>query len=114
MRERLGFLKVLLMCGAVVAMISLLSTPVNAQGGGEKVYKAKCASCHGPDGAGATPAGKATKARDFCSEEVRKETDEEWIAIIVKGKNKMPAYDKKITEAEIKDVMAYIRGLCKK
>jgi cytochrome c6 len=114
MRERLGFLKVLLMCGAVVAMISLLSTPVNAQSGGEKVYKAKCASCHGPDGVGATPAGKATKARDFCSEEVRKETDEEWTAIIVKGKNKMPAYDKKITEAEIKDVVAYIRGLCKK
>ena len=40
--------------------------------------------------------------------------DREWTAIIVKGKNKMPAYDKKITDAEIKDVVAYIRGLCKK
>ncbi len=114
MGERLGFLKVLLMCGAVMAMMTLLSTPMYAQGGGEKVYKAKCASCHGPDGVGATPAGKATKARDFCSEEVKKETDEEWTAIIVKGKNKMPAYDKKITEAEIKDLVVYIRGLCKK
>ena len=113
MTGRFGVLKVLLLSGALVVMMSLLSTPAKAQGG-EAVYKAKCATCHGPDGAGATPAGKATKARDFCSEEVKKETDEEWTAIIVKGKNKMPAYDKKITEAEIKDVVAHIRGLCKK
>jgi len=85
-----------------------------AQGAGEKVYKAKCASCHGADGKGQAPAGKATKARDFCSEEVSKETDDEWTTILTKGKNKMPAYDKKITDAEMKEVIAYIRGLCKK
>ena len=101
--------------GAVLALaVALLAGPARAQGAGEKVYKAKCASCHGADGAGTTPAGKATKARDFCSEEVKKETDEDWTAIVVKGKNKMPAYDKKLTDAEIKDVLAYIRGLCKK
>jgi len=77
------------------------------------VYKAKCASCHGADGKGATAAGKATKARDFCSDEVKKETDEEWTTILTKGKNKMPGYDKKLTEAEVKDVVAYIRTLCK-
>lgn len=114
MSGRFGFLKIFLLCGAVFPVLCLLSTPAFAQGDGEKVYKAKCASCHGPGGTGATPAGKATKARDFCSEEVKKETDEEWAAIIVKGKNKMPAYDKKITDAEVKDVVAYIRGLCKK
>ena len=53
-------------------------------------------------------------ARGFCSEEVKKETDEEWTSILGKGKNMMPAYDKKLTDAEIKDVVAYIRGLCKK
>jgi len=114
MAGRSGFLKVLLLCGAVLTMLLLLTTPASAQGGGEKVYKARCASCHGPDGGGATPAGKATKARDFCSEDVKKESDDDWTAIIVKGKNKMPAYDKKMTDAEIKDVVAYIRGLCKK
>jgi mono/diheme cytochrome c family protein len=113
MSARFGLLKVLLMSGMLVTALCLLGTQANAQGG-EAVYKAKCASCHGADGAGATPAGKATKARDFCSDEVKKETDVEWTGIIVKGKNKMPAYDKKITDAEIKDVVAYIRGLCKK
>jgi cytochrome c6 len=114
MAKKIGFLKALAICGALVAALCLATTPAKSQGAGEKVYKAKCASCHGPEGVGATPAGKATKARDFCSDEVKKETDEEWTAIIVKGKNKMPSYDKKITDAEIKDVVAYIRGLCKK
>jgi mono/diheme cytochrome c family protein len=113
MTKRRRFLTVL-MDGTVVAAICLLATAASAQGGGEKVYKAKCAGCHGVDGAGATPAGKATKARDFCSDEVKKETDDEWTAIIVKGKNKMPSYDKKLADAEIKDLVAYIRGLCKK
>jgi|SRR5579859_1278562 len=99
---------------ATAAVCLLGGSPASAQDAGEKVYKAKCASCHGADGAGATPVGKATKARDFCSDEVKKETDEEWTQIVVKGKNKMPGYDKKITEAEIKDVVAYIRSLCKK
>jgi cytochrome c6 len=94
--------------------VALFAAPVRAQGTGEKTYKAKCAGCHGPDGAGATPAGKATKARDLCSDEVKKASEAEWTEIVVKGKNKMPAYDKKLSEAEIKDVIAYMRGLCKK
>ena len=102
---------------AMIAALStaglFLSTAANAQDGGEKVYKAKCASCHGADGKGATAAGKATKARDFCSDDVKKETDDEWTAIVVKGKNKMPAYDKKLSESEVKEVVAYIRSLCK-
>jgi len=98
---------------ALLGASFLFGGSANAQDAGEKVYKAKCASCHGADGKGVTAAGKATKARDFCSDEVKKETDEEWTTILTKGKNKMPAYDKKLTEAELKSVIAYIRSLCK-
>jgi cytochrome c6 len=114
MNKKNSVLEALLLSGAVAVAMFLLVSPAKSQGAGEKVYKAKCASCHGPDGVGATPTGKATKARDFCSDEVKKETDEEWTTIIVKGRNKMPSYDKKLTDAEVKDVIAYIRGLCKK
>jgi mono/diheme cytochrome c family protein len=98
-----------------VAVLCLAGSVVRAQdkASGEKVYKAKCASCHGPDGKGETAAGKVTKVRDICSDEVKKETDAAWTGIIVKGKNKMPSYDKKITDAEVKDVIAYMRSLCK-
>ncbi len=100
---------------AMLAVLGLAVSSVRAQdlATGEKLYKAKCASCHGPDGKGETAAGKATKARDLCSADVMKETDANWTEIIVKGKNKMPGYDKKITDAEVKDVVAYMRSLCK-
>ena len=114
MSKKASVVKLLVLSAAVIVALFLLITPVKSQAAGEQVYKAKCASCHGADGVGATPAGKATKVRDFCSDEVKKETDEEWTTIIMKGKNKMPSYDKKLTDAEVKDVVAYIRGLCKK
>lgn len=105
-----------LVAGVVVAaVLCLMGSVARSQdvANGEKVYKAKCASCHGPDGKGDTAAGKATKARDLGSADVKKETDAEWTDIIVKGKNKMPSYDKKLSDAEVKDVVAYMRSLAK-
>ena len=100
---------------AVIAMLCLVGSIARAQdvANGEKIYKAKCVSCHGPDGKGETAAGKATKARDLCSADVKKESDADWTGIIVKGKNKMPSYDKKISDADVKDVVKYMRSLCK-
>ena len=96
-------------------ILALLFVPAaRAQGSAEATYKAKCAGCHGPDGAGSTPAGKAMKVRDFHSPEVQKETDAELTDIIASGKNKMPKYADKIKEGEIKDLVAYVRGLGKK
>lgn len=80
----------------------------------EKLWKTKCQSCHGPDGSGNTPAGKKIGARDLRSPEVQKLTDAQLIEITTKGKNKMPAYDKKLTEQQIKDLVAYVRQLGKK
>lgn len=101
-------------CLAALAVMLLSSTPAQAQSAGEKVYKAKCTGCHGPDGTAATAAGKATKTPSICTDEAKKATDAAWTEVITKGKNKMPSYDKKLTEAEIKDVIAYMRSLCKK
>ena len=100
---------------ALLASLCLVGSIARAQdvANGEKVYKAKRASCHGPDGKGETAAGKTTKARNLCSADVKNEADAAWTDIILKGKNKMPAYDKKITDAEVKDVSAYMRSLCK-
>ena len=78
------------------------------------LYKAKCAACHGADGKGDTPMAKNLGVRDFASPEVQKETDEELFAITQKGKNKMPAYGNSLKDAQIKDLVAYIRELAKK
>lgn len=82
-----------------------------AQGTAEATFKAKCAGCHGADGAGSTPAGKAMKARDFHSPEAQKETVAELTDIITNGKNKMPKYADKLKDTEIKDLAAYCHSL---
>jgi cytochrome c6 len=76
-------------------------------------YNAKCAMCHGADGKGATQVGKKMGIRDLTSADVQKMSDEELIAITTKGKSKMPAYENKLSAAQIKDMVAYIRQLAK-
>jgi mono/diheme cytochrome c family protein len=96
-------------------LLALLFLPaLRAQGDAEATYKAKCAGCHGPDGSGSTPAGKAMKVRDFHAPEVQKETDADLTDIIANGKNKMPKYGEKLKDSEIKDLVGYVRMLGKK
>jgi cytochrome c6 len=78
-----------------------------------QLYKTKCAACHGADGKGETPAGKKLNTRSFFLPEIMKAPDAELIEITTKGKNKMPAFDKKLTDVQIKALVAYIRGLTK-
>lgn len=81
--------------------------------GAAEIYKAKCATCHGPDGAGQTPAGKAMKVRDLRSAEVQKLSDSDLQKAISDGKGKMPPYKSKLSVADISSLVAYIRGLAK-
>ncbi len=81
---------------------------------GEDVFKSKCASCHGPDGAGKTVMGTALKIRDLRSEDVQKQTDADLNRIITKGKNKMPAFDGKLKKEQIEQLVSYVRELGKK
>lgn len=107
-------LKYIVRFGALSLLAFSASLMSFAQNSAADIYKAKCQMCHAPDGSGNTPAGKAMKARPFNSPEVLKESDADLIAIIQKGKNKMPAYAGKLTDAQIKDVLAYIHTLQKK
>src|SRR5215469_8575441 len=71
-------------------------------------YKAKCAMCHGADGKG----GKMG-TKDFASPEIKSQTDAQLTDGITKGKGKMPAYEGKLKETEIKDLVTFIRSLAK-
>jgi len=99
--------------GVVLAGAAVLSAPARADNAGEATYKARCATCHGPDGKGQTPAGKAMKAGDFADEAVQKAGDSDLSDAIAKGKGKMPAF-KTLSAEQVKDLVAYIRVLGKK
>jgi mono/diheme cytochrome c family protein len=98
---------------AIGQFVLFASVTSLAQSSGADTYKAKCQMCHGADGLGSTPAGKAMKARPFNAPDVLKESDTDLTAVIKNGKNKMPAFTGKLTGAQITDVVAYIHTLQK-
>jgi cytochrome c6 len=76
-------------------------------------YKAKCATCHGPDGKGDTAMGKTMKVKDLGSAEVQKQSDADVTTIIEKGKKPMPGYEGKLTKEQIDGLVKYVRSLKK-
>ena len=98
----------------VFGVLFLLVVPVHAQGDAASLYKTKCSACHGADGKGDSPIAKKLGVRDFASPEVQKETDEELFTVTQKGRNKMPAFGNTLKDAQIKDLVTYIRDLAKK
>ena len=98
---------------AVILLAASMAVPAFAQGPGADTYKAKCAMCHGADGLAATAMGKSMKIASFKDPAQVKMTDAQLIASTTNGKGKMPAYTGKLTDAQIKDVVAYIRTLQK-
>ncbi len=99
---------------AVMTLLGLsLAVPAFAQQPGQADYQAKCAMCHGADGEGNTPMGKTMKLRSLKSDEDVKLTDAELFKDTKDGVGKMHGYADKLTDAQINDVVAYIRSLQK-
>jgi cytochrome c6 len=117
-KRRRNMNNLLVRTGSLIALASaslfLFVAPTTAQDDGAALYKTKCAVCHGADGKGDTPLGKNFKLRDLGSDEVQKQTDAELTAITADGKGKMPSYKGKLTDEQIKQLVAFMRSLKKK
>src|SRR5271167_4225769 len=99
---------------AISLVVLFASVTSLAQSSGADTYKAKCQMCHGADGLGATPAGKSMKAIPFNDPQILSKSDADLIAATTNGKGKMPAYKGKLSDGDIKAVIAYIHTLQKK
>lgn len=80
---------------------------------GAALFKAKCVSCHGADGAGNTPAGQKLKVRDLRSAEVQKLSDAQLATAIAKGKGKMKPFENSLSKEQINQLVAHVRSLKK-
>ena len=78
-----------------------------------------CMLCHGPDGSANTGMGKALNAKDLTSAQVQSSfTDVEAVAAIKdgvakEGVTRMTAFGGKLSDDEIKALVAYVRTLKK-
>jgi mono/diheme cytochrome c family protein len=97
----------------------LVAAPVFLLAGGDAaagkaVYDKKCATCHGPDGAGKEAMAKMLKVefRALGSKEVQAKKGEELRKDVTDGTGKMKPV-KGLTDAELDNVIAYVRSLKK-
>ena len=111
--SRFGVPRALASAVTLFAVGFVLAVPTRAQDAAT-LFKTKCAACHGADGKGETPMGKANKLRDLGSADVQKQSDDELAVTITAGKGKMPAYGKSLKPEQVKELVAYIRSLAKK
>lgn len=95
----------------ILALLVTAALPLAAAADNAAVFKAKCAACHGADGAGQTPMGKKLNLRDLRSPDVQKQSNAELTKIIADGKEKMPSYKTKLSAEEIKGLVQYLREL---
>ena len=77
------------------------------------LYAKNCASCHGKDGRSKTVKAKFNKARNLTEIGWQDAvSDERIFNSIANGRGgKMPAFSKKMTEAEIDSLVLLVRGL---
>jgi mono/diheme cytochrome c family protein len=93
---------------AVILLATSIACAAFAQARGADIYKAKCAKCHGDDGLAATPIAKSMKIKSFKSPVMMQWSDAQFIAF-----TKKTYTDNGPTDAQIKDIVAYIRKLQK-
>ena len=75
------------------------------------LWAQNCASCHGKDGSGSTTMGKKLGLKDYTKEQGF--SDAEAANVIKNGKGKMKGYKDKLSDADVKALVAYVRSLKK-
>lgn len=93
---------------ALFSLVLALALPPIAAADAAADFKAKCSACHGADGS------KATMGKPLNGPDAQGMSDADLAATITNGKApKMPAYKDKLTDAQISDLVKYIRTLKK-
>ena len=99
--------------GNTPATTPLPSATIDELASGRKVYQASCANCHKENGTGGevTIEGTTLKPEDLTSAKIKGFPDEKITRIIMNGieDDGMPAFKGKLSEAEMRDVVKFIR-----
>jgi mono/diheme cytochrome c family protein len=95
----------------VLAVAVVLASSVGfAQSSGGATYKAKCQMCHGATGTPSPGMAKAMSIKPVSDPDIQKLTEDQMFAAVKNGKGKMKPVAG-LTDAQIKDTVAFYRGL---
>jgi Cytochrome c. len=105
---------------AVLTISLLVAAPLSVRAADAKTNWANnCAQCHGADGKANTKMGKTLSAKDLTDPKVQAEFTDAKATQSIKdgvkqgGKTTMKAFGGKLTDDEIKALVAYVRALKK-
>jgi mono/diheme cytochrome c family protein len=98
---------------AILLVAPLLSASRKGPNG-KAIFQEQCAGCHGPDGRAQTDIGKGIQAADLTSQPVQQQSDSDLLKLVKSGKGKMPAFQDKLSDDQIRAVVAYVRQLAEK
>ena len=98
-----------LMISVIVVIVCASGAAFGADAGA--LWAQNCASCHGKDGSGNTAMGKKLGVQDYTKSQSF--SDAEAANVIKNGKGKMKGYKAKLSDADVKALVAYVRSLKK-
>jgi len=94
-------------------VLALAVPPMAVAQSAADTYKAKCQGCHGPGGMPSDAMAKSMGMKALGGPDVQGMSDADLTGAITNGKGKMPGFKGKLTDAQIKDLVSYIRTLKK-
>jgi len=106
----------------IVFLGVLLSPPLAVEASGDPakgkaIYEKNCMVCHGPQGKGDGPAGKALQppAADLTSAASKKKSEAELMQVVENGRTgtAMSPYKNQLSQTELNDLLAYVLTLRK-
>lgn len=91
--------------------VSAAATPTDPLAAARTNYAKHCEACHGPEGVGGLVKveDKQIKVASLKAPGVVRHTDEELAKVITSGEEEMPGFKDKMTQAEIQDLVRFIR-----
>jgi cytochrome c oxidase cbb3-type subunit 3 len=106
-----------------LAATLFLRSPTLAAEGAPELFRDLCTVCHGVGGKGDGPSaqGLEPKPADFTNCKVMSKDSDDVLFKIIKGGGQsagrstvMPAWGDSLSDQQIRDLVKFIRGLCKK
>lgn len=98
---------------AGLLLLAISAASVAAAQSGAEIYKTKCQMCHGATGMADSGAGKAMKVKPVTDPDVKKMNEAQMVDAVRKGMGKMQPFAGKLSEAQMKDSVAYFRTFIK-
>jgi mono/diheme cytochrome c family protein len=103
--------------GVLPALLALLAAPADGQAPPKRsaAWEASCTACHGADGRSRTAEGMERRARDLTDPAWQSTVSDDRLATSIRrGRDRMPPFGRKLTDAQIRALVEEVRSLARK